>query len=107
MCRKQHGAAFATYGALSLSRFRVVRGEASIVTYASSELVRRQFCGTCGSSLFWLHAARPDVIDVALGTLDGDPGGRPLSHIFVGSKAVWVTIDGGLPQHEGTMPREG
>ena len=39
----------------------------------------------------------------ALGVLDDDPGVRPAMHIFVGSKAPWLEIADGLPQHaEGT-----
>jgi len=105
MCRKQHGAAFATYGALSRSRFRIVKGDASLATYASSDQVRRQFCRECGSSLFWLHTEHPGVVDVALGTLDDDPGGRPVAHIFVASKAPWHDITDDLQQHEGALPR--
>ena len=99
MCRKQHGAAFATYAPLSRKRFRLVAGEDAIVKYASSEKVTREFCGRCGASLFWLTTDYPDVIDVALGTLDDDPVGRPEAHIFAASRAPWVTIDDGLPAY--------
>ncbi len=99
-CRKFHGAAFGTYAPLKRARFRFVRGEDALRTYRSSDHGTRQFCGTCGSSLFWSYADRPDVVSIALGTLDGDPGGRPERHIYVGSKAPWVEISDGLPQHE-------
>jgi hypothetical protein len=41
------------------------------------------------------------------GNLEEDPGIRPQSHIFVGSKASWYTITDSLPQHEGYPPELG
>jgi hypothetical protein len=104
MCRKQHGAAFATYAPLRRARFRLVAGQDALVSYASSEKVRREFCKHCGSSMFWLTSEWPDVIDVALGTLDDDPVGRPEAHIFVASKAPWVEIEDELPQYPEGRP---
>ncbi len=40
------------------------------------------------------------VTEVALGTVDGDPGARPGEHIFVGFKAPWYEIADALPQFE-------
>jgi hypothetical protein len=34
-----------------------------------------------------------------MGTIDGDPGIAPLSHIFVESKAPWFEISDSLPQN--------
>jgi hypothetical protein len=98
MCRKQHGAAFATYAPVRRERFRLVSGADAITRFASSSTVTREFCSRCGSSLFWSSSERPDVVSIALGTLDDDPVGRPEAHIFVGSRAPWVTIEDDLPQ---------
>src|SRR5690606_5687552 len=106
MCRKQHGAAFATYASLARERVRVVAGQDALVSYASSESVRREFCGTCGSSLFWRSDEWPDELGVALGTLDDDPVGRPEAHIYVASRAPWFEITDDLPRHRGD-PSEG
>jgi len=59
----------------------------------------RTFCARCGSTLQWLRESKPDVVDVALGVLDDDPGVRPSHHIFVASKAPWHEITDNLPQH--------
>ena len=100
MCRKQHGAAFATYASLKAERFELLAGEEHLTRFASSEWVRREFCHKCGSSLFFFDMRYPNVISVALGTLDDDPIGRPLSHLHVASKAPWHPIDDDLAQHE-------
>ena len=99
MCRKAHGAAFGTYAAARAAEFRLVSGEDRITRYRSSAGIVRTFCARCGSSLQWLRESKPDVVDVALGVLDDDPGVRPACHIFVGSKAPWYEITDNLPQY--------
>ncbi len=87
MCRKAHGAAFGSYAAAKAEQFRVVAGGTLIARYASSPGVTRTFCSRCGSTLQFLSATNPEIVDVALGTLDDDPGIRVERHIFVASKA--------------------
>ncbi len=99
MCRKAHGAAFGSYAEARADQFRVVAGEALIARYRSSPGVERTFCSRCGSTLQFISAKLPGVVDVALGALDDDPGVRPTHHIFVASKAPWFEITDGLPRH--------
>jgi hypothetical protein len=99
MCRKQHGAAFGTYARVKAAEFRFTQGEDLVVRYRSSPEVFRTFCRTCGSTLQWLWAPRPDVLTVTLGTLDDDPGIRPALHIYTADKAPWFEITDDLPQH--------
>ena len=101
-CRKQHGAAFATYGAVVRAKLKVT-GEPK--RYRSSPDAMRSFCGTCGSSLFLEHDADPKTTWVSLGTADCDPNCRPESHQYVDAKAPWVELTDGLPQHAGPAPR--
>ena len=100
MCRKAHGAAFGTYALVSAADFRIVSGADRITRYASSSGVSRMFCGRCGSTLQWQIETKPDIVEIALGVLDDDPGVRPSRHIFVASKAPWHEITDSLPQHE-------
>ena len=99
MCRKAHGAAFGTYAAARAADFRIVSGEDRIVRYRSSAGIVRTFCARCGSTLQWLRESKPEIVDIALGVLDDDPGVRPASHIYVASKAPWHEITDRLPQH--------
>lgn len=102
MCRKSHGAAFATWGHVDARQFRWSCGEALLRTCESSPGQQRLFCGRCGASL---AAAQAGVVaEVALGTLDDDPLARPTEHIFVASKAPGHAISDGLPQHAGWSP---
>ncbi len=101
MCRKAHGAAFGTYARVKQSDFKLLSGAEDIAAYASSPRTKRTFCRKCGSTLQFLSEKFPQEIDIALGTLDDDPGVRPVMHIFTGSKAPWYEIGDRLPQHEG------
>jgi hypothetical protein len=42
--------------------------------------------------------SEPDSLRVRLGTIDGDPGGRPVLHVWTADKAPWYSIDDALPQ---------
>jgi hypothetical protein len=98
MCRKAHGAAFGTYSSAKRRDFALLAGETSIRSYRSSPTVTRTFCAECGSTLQWIADDRPDALDVAVGTLDGDPVVRPSLHIFTASRAPWFEITDGLSQ---------
>lgn len=105
MCRKAHGAAFATYASFGPESFRWVNGEDLVSYYDSSPNESRMFCRVCGSTLGATEDGR--IGSITLGTVEGDPGIRPRSHIFVGSKAPWHEITDALPQFEERPPGDG
>jgi len=101
MCRKFHGAAFATIAGVSRSRFRWVEGEPALKEYTAANGTTRTFCSHCGSSLMFASPRVPkDVVEIALGAVDGDIPVKPDAHIFVGSCANWTVLCDGLPQYE-------
>jgi hypothetical protein len=102
LCRKSHGAAFVTWALLKTDQFRWTAGEAELRRYTSSPGRERCFCGRCGSQL--AVADRGRICEVALGTVDGDPGLRPSEHVFMGSRASWYEPDAVLPRHEEWPP---
>jgi hypothetical protein len=104
MCRKQHGAAFGSYATVDPDHFRWVSGADEVSRYESSPNEYRIFCRVCGSTLG--DMSNDSVSSITLGTVDGDPGVRPLSHIFVGSKASWYQINDDLPRFEEWPPGE-
>jgi hypothetical protein len=100
MCRRVHGAAFGTYGAVPREKFRWLTGSGFVSVYRSSDKMERTFCSVCGSTLQAIFEVEPEVLYLALGTVNGDPVCRPACHIFVGSKAPWYEITDDLPQYE-------
>jgi len=99
MCRKTHGTAFSTFARLTVADFHVTTGKESIRAYRSSPMIERTFCDTCGARLTIRFDGMPDTVWVSVGTLEGDPGVRADSHMFVASKAPWDEINDALPQY--------
>jgi hypothetical protein len=102
MCRRFHGAAFATYAKVGAGNFRWLSGHELLRVYETSPGIGWAFCRICGSSLGVPMQGR--LSEVTLGSLDSDPGVRPAEHIFVGSKAPWFEITDDLPQHDTWPP---
>jgi len=105
MCRKAHGAAYATWAFVEPGAFRWSAGVESLGRYASSPGRERCFCTKCGSPLAATHDG--NVSEVVLASADGDPGVRPSERIFVKYKAAWDEITDALPQHAEWPPGMG
>ena len=101
MCRKFHGASFATIAGVPRSGFRWTRGEDALKGYTAQNGTTRTFCEHCGSSLMFSSPRAPeDVVEIALGALDSDVPLEPSAHIFVASGANWAIVSDDLPQYE-------
>lgn len=101
MCRKFHGAAFATYGEALSENFRWLAGQDTLQSYTASNGTVREFCGVCGSSLTFAPAGDTGgVVEFSLGTLDEETSQRPDAHIFTAYKADWFDICDDLPQFD-------
>jgi hypothetical protein len=103
-CRKASGSAFAANAPVRRKYHSFTRGEGSIREFESSPGKFRAFCSHCGSPLYSRLEAEPETLRIRLGTLDQDPGRRPLAHVWVGSKAPWHTIGDDLPRFEKGIP---
>ncbi|MDH3521144.1 MAG: GFA family protein [Myxococcales bacterium] len=99
MCRKAHGAAFATYAGVNPRDVVFTQGAELIARYASSAAAERSFCSRCGSNLLFSPNASPDEAWIAVGGFDSDPQQRAGFHIYVGSKASWFEITDDLTQY--------
>jgi hypothetical protein len=94
-CRKHAGHYFVS---TDVPRAAVtVDGMEHVSWYHSSEKVRRGFCSTCGSSLFWdpLHK---DWMGIAMGAFDAPTDTRIAIHVHVASKGDYYDITDDLPQ---------
>jgi hypothetical protein len=99
-CRRASGTAFAANADVTAADVRWIAGRERLAEYEASPGAFRVFCSRCGSPLFSRSTARPEVIRVRLGALDGDPGRRAVAHVWVGSKAPWFEITDALPRFE-------
>jgi len=95
-CRKQSGHYWAS---VDLKSEDVkISGEDHITWYQASSNVRRGFCKTCGSFLFW-DPIHNDTIAVAMGAFDEPTQTELALHIFVAQKGDYYHITDGLPQN--------
>jgi len=99
MCRKFHGAAYATIAGVDADKFRWTQGVNMLKEYTAPNGTKRGFCAHCGSSMtFYSPRAPVGVMEIALGTLDSHVDVHPDAHIYVGFKAHWSALCDGLPQ---------
>lgn len=71
------------------------------VSYESSPGTARQFCGTCGTGLFFVNeAVFPGCTDVQAGTFDDKDAFPPQAHIQVADAPGWQGTQDGLPKFD-------
>ena len=101
MCRRCHGANFATYAVVPRAALVIDKGRSNLSTFSSSRDVSRNFCKTCGCQLFIDVASKPHLVWYSPGTADGHPGhGKGVErHIYIDSKLALYDIHGQLPEH--------
>jgi hypothetical protein len=99
MCRRHHGAAFATFVTVPLSGFRWIAGEEALSTYQSSAYGKRTFCSKCGSVM---PVVEPEtgIAFCPAGNLDGEHGIQSHNLRFAGPRAARHTRADSFPEHE-------
>lgn len=95
-CRRQSGGPMMGYLVMEAGGVEVLRGVPQ--RFASSEDGERQFCGTCGSGLFFVHRSRPGTLIVTAGSLDDFGSFEPDVHIWTGHAAVWLQLPVEVPR---------
>jgi len=95
-CRKQSGHFWASTDVAKAAV--TIHGADNVTWFQSSEKVRRGFCATCGSFLFW-DPVHHGTIAIAMGAFDAPTGTRLAKHIFVADKGDYYDIADGLPQN--------
>ena len=107
MCRRAHGAGFVTWiGVDEKSGFTLLAGADALVSYRSSVSATREFCGRCGSPLFFRGERWADEVHVARAAVAGAVGKAPAAHAFFSDKADWIHVDDALPKRGGTSGTE-
>lgn len=104
MCRKFHGAAYATYGTSTLEKFKWLAGEDMIKTYVSSEKAERGFCSHCGLSIYYKLRKQDSTFEIALGVLDDEPNHPVSANINCSSKPNWSKGIENLSNLSGARP---
>jgi hypothetical protein len=94
-CRRSAGAPMVGWIAFKEDQ---VSATGSLMTYESSASGRRQFCGVCGTGLFYRNAeALPGIVDIQSCTLDDVAAVPPGAHIQVAERLAWMETVDSLP----------
>lgn len=96
-CRRVAGAPVVAWVTFAVQDLEFVAGQPR--SFASSEAVRRTFCGQCGTQLTYAHAAEPQSVDVATCTLDAPEQCPPSHHSWLEDDLPWVRFGDGLPAY--------
>ena len=103
-CRRSAGAPMVSWTMFPSAAVRIIAGIPK--TYTSSENGRRQFCGDCGTGLFYTNAnVLPGIIDIQSATYD-DPDAVPAAvHIQVAERVSWMERAHELPTFDRYPPQ--
>jgi hypothetical protein len=79
---------------------KILKGEARYfeVTADSGKKISRGFCADCGTPLFSLLAAMPEVMGIKPSTLDDPSRFNPGMSIFASSAPAWAPFGENLPK---------
>jgi len=97
-CRKWHG----HVGAYTSARRKDIDldGEDRLGWFESSPGIRRGFCRSCGSSLFWDALSR-DQVSISAGAFDAPSGLEPGAHVYTADAGDYYEIADRLPRRNG------
>jgi hypothetical protein len=96
-CRRTTGGLQTAWLGYPTEALTVERGEPR--SYNSSGGVQRQFCGACGTSLFYTNEpAMPGIVDVLTVTLDDPLAFPPALHVQMADALPWEATLEGLPK---------
>jgi hypothetical protein len=105
-CQRTSGAAFVTTAFMRKINFKLLRGTPRSCEFRadSGNILGRQFCGTCGSQLFFDVKAMPEIWGIKVTSLDDSSWVQPMMHVWVRSAQSWDKITDALPQYDRNPP---
>lgn len=95
-CRKHHGAVF--------NSFAIFPAEAVKITGATTDYAGRNFCPTCGSSVFTRCG---DEIEIAVGCLDAPSQVTPTYELWTRRRESWLPPFDVARRYDGDRPGPG
>ncbi|MBI3372365.1 MAG: GFA family protein [Betaproteobacteria bacterium] len=73
-------------------------------TAQSGNILKRYFCGDCGSPIYSQRAKTPEMIVLKIGTLDAPGELKLVMNIWTNSARPWMTIDPATERHPENRP---
>ncbi|MCB0383867.1 MAG: GFA family protein [Bdellovibrionales bacterium] len=108
ICRRAHGAAFVTWCGVKseVEQFEMVSGLDNLTAYKSSKEAERQFCGVCGSQLFFRSENWPGEVHFTRVSVDQEMAEQPKAHVYFSDRVSWLDCKDGLPKFGGPTGME-
>lgn len=102
-CQKSSGTGASVNAVLPAAAFALTKGTPKHYddTADSGRILRRFFCGDCGSPLYSYRLVNPERIVVRAGAFDESGGMKVTSHIWTKSARPWSHIDPACEQLPG------
>ena len=97
-CRRSSGSAVTVLAGFPRDGFEILAGVPTY--YESTSVVKRSFCGTCGSPLFYENQDYPDEVYISLGSFDEPEKLPPDRHVWVSERITWHEIKDGLSKYD-------
>ena len=86
-CRRAAGSQSVAWITVDKASFRFTAGEP--VDFRTETSADRTHCSRCGTSLTYVCDARPDDVDITVGSLDHPERFAPNKNVFIGEKLPW------------------
>lgn len=90
-CRRANAAASVAWLTFGRAQFEILSGHPR--TYKSSQGVVRQFCGICGSQLFYETSSSQASIDVTTASMDKPSLFPPTAEVWLEHRMSWQSAD--------------
>ena len=98
-CQMATGSPMVAWMAIASDKFEITKGEP--VSYTAPSGSTRQFCGTCGTPLFFVNEdILPGIVDVQAVTLDDPDASPPQAQIQTADRRAWMADLDAMPQFE-------
>lgn len=104
MCQRASGAPAMVFASVHRDRAAIIKGEPR--KRRSSDHGERWHCVECGTPLFMFEEEFPDILDVAVVSLDDPEPAAPRFHIWRSSAQPWFDTSDDLPRFQRSR-REG
>jgi hypothetical protein len=100
-CQRRTGSVFGAQARFPRAQVAAIEGRAT--PYArrgdSGESVTFHFCPQCGSTVYWVLGAAPEVIAVAVGAFADPAFPPPLHSVYERRRQAWVAVPESVVEH--------
>ncbi|MCL1126261.1 GFA family protein [Shewanella surugensis] len=96
-CQQVTGAPVAAWMDFKAENIHWLKGK--VTEYASSDNIRRGFCGHCGSTLSYRSLEYPDYFTLNIVSLDEPNVIKPRYHIHTETQVQWLSVADEMPKH--------